>query len=611
MTDSANRPTINTEGGAAFTGPVTVDRGSTFIGRDQIINTIQQIVRTAAEEAEQADNLETKYLAQGVSAFAQRLHDRAAETDDSLNPYKGLLEYRLSDAEIFFGRERDIQALMPRLLSASLTVLHSESGAGKTSLLQAGLSPQLIAADQLPLFCRPYDVSPALKIKQTLLPDLAQVPQLAAAPLREFLLQVSRVVGSRTTLIILLDQFEEFFTRAAEPSRPAFINELADCLEDDSLNVRWVLALRSEFFSNLALFRPRIRNPFENDYRLNRLSRADAVSVIARPVERFGVAYEAGLIDRLLADLGQDEFSPPHIQLICSALYSERGEATLITQALYDREGGAAGILRGHLERVLSRDVPADQRPAARRVLEALISSEPRRVQRSRTALIEELTARGIAPATTESVVTQLIESRLVRALGDEQAASYELVHDYLLDEIKLDPTVQARKAAQELLDREVQSYQRYGTLLSDDKLAILQPRRGELVLTEDAQTLLAKSERAFKRRRGLLLGGAGLVAILVIIGVLASLVAIGATGAAQQADEAQQQSVIQVTVAVRERETAQHDALIAQQSMQTATTREAQAKSSEVTAVARQATAVAREAIANTAVQLAFQRTG
>jgi hypothetical protein len=508
---------VRTDGGAAIEGNITIDRGSTFVGRDQIINHIQQIARTAAEEAVQARGLEAKYLAQGVSAFPQRLPDRAAETEDSRYPYKSLLEYRLGDAEIFFGRERDIRELLPRLLQASLMVVHSESGAGKTSLLHAGLSPQLIAAGHLPIYCRPYDASPALKIKQILLPDLAPVPQLAAAPLREFLLQVCRVVGPRTTLVILLDQFEEFFTRSDERSRAAFVNELADCLEDDSLNVRWVLALSSEYFSNLATFRPRIRNPFENDYRLNRLSRAAAATVIARPADRFGVSFEAGLIDRLLDDLGQDEIAPPQIQLVCSALYGERGEAALITQAMYERRGGAAGILRGHLEQVLSRGVLADQRMAAQRVLEALISSEPRRVLRSRAEVLAELQARGVSVKTTEAVLAQLIESRLVRAVGEGEVA-YELVHDYLLDEIKLDPAVQTRKAAQELLDREVQSYMRYGTLVSDDKLAIISKSILQLTIGGVAVELLRLSRRRQVRRKQLVVGLAGAISIIAVL---------------------------------------------------------------------------------------------
>lgn len=136
--------------------------GDDVVGRDKIVNNIQNIVQralTAAEAAEQAQAIEAKRLAQGVSIFLERLQNRASETPNTTdtNPYKGLLEYRLSDAELFFGREEAIRDLLRQLQRSTLTVLHSESGAGKTSLLQAGISPRLIAAGHLPVYLRPYN----------------------------------------------------------------------------------------------------------------------------------------------------------------------------------------------------------------------------------------------------------------------------------------------------------------------------------------------------------------------------------------------------------------------------------------------------------------------
>src|SRR6185436_19096732 len=146
-------------------------------------------------------------------------------------------------------------------------------------------------------------------------------------------------------------------------------------------------------------FRPRIRNPFENDYRLNRLTRAEAEEVVAQPAAQRGLSYEAGLIEMLLDDLGKKEVAPPQVQLVCSALYEElKPDETLITRALYEAEGRAAGILRGHLERVLSRDLPATERAAARRLLESLISSEQQRLVRTHTELVADLSARGVTP---------------------------------------------------------------------------------------------------------------------------------------------------------------------------------------------------------------------
>ncbi|MBI3240902.1 MAG: hypothetical protein HYZ49_01220 [Chloroflexi bacterium] len=490
-------------------GGISLDKGAQLtigagdvVGRDKLVTNIQNIYQhalSAVEEAKLAREFERQELAQGVSAFVSRLQTRASETADAKTggPYKGLLEYRLSDAELFFGRERAIHDLLQNLGRGPLTVLHSESGAGKTSLLQAGLSPQLIAAGHLPLYLRPYNLSPSVVIKRAFIANPGQLP------LRDFLRQVCNVLGAQTTLYILLDQFEEAFTQLAETDREAFIGDLAECLYDDGLNVRWVLALRSEYFGNLANFRPRIRSPFENDYRLNRLTRVEAQEVIAKPAERQGLAFEPGLIDALLDDLGKNEIAPPQIQLVCLSLFEElEAGQTLITRALYEREGGAAGILRGHLERVLSRDLRPEQRAAARRLLETLISSEAQRVVRLHRDLVAEMGVKGVTPETLDIILSQLVDSRLLRANETDDGLVYELAHDYLLGEIKLDPDVQARKAAQELLEQEARAYRRYKTLLTEDRLKVIEPYIAELRLTAEAEQLLAESRAEVERER-------------------------------------------------------------------------------------------------------------
>ena len=545
MTDdgSSSNSITSISGGVNLDAERDVNIGGDVVGRDKIVQNIQNIYQralTATEEAKQARSIEVAYLAQGVSAFAQRLQARAGEPTDAGKggPYKGLLEYRLSDADLFFGRDRAIRELLEHLQRGPLTVLHAESGAGKTSLLQAGISPRLIAAGHLPIYLRPYNVAPTLALKRAFLPNLSDTPNLAQAPLRDFLSRVSNVLGTVTTLYIFLDQFEEFFTQLDETARPEFVREMAECLEDESLNVRWVLALRSEFFGNLASFRPRIRNPFENDYRLNRLTHDEARDAVTKPAAQRGISFEDGLIDTILNDLGKDEVEPPQVQLVCSTLYETLPSDTkVITREMYDTQGGAAGILREHLGRVLKRDLPAEQRPIAQRLLEELITSDIHRVMRTHTELTNTLTAQGEKAETLDAVLSQLVDSRLLRVEETESEPSYELAHDYLLGEIKLDPAVQARKAAQELLDQEVHAYQRYATLLSDDKLAIIETRRSELVLNNDATALIQKSERALKRRQRFVFGGIGLVIVLFIVGVLSVLAAIGAQSIANQAE--------------------------------------------------------------------------
>lgn len=480
--------------------------GGDVVGRDKIVNNIQNISQralTAAEEAAREHSLETQRLAEGVNALALQLQARAGDIADTAagSPYKGLLEYRLGDSEIFFGRDRAIRELLDIVERGPLTILHSESGAGKTSLLQAGISSRVLGAGHLPLYLRPYNADPALAVKRAFISDLGLTPMLATAPLRDFLRRVCAVIGPYTWLYVLLDQFEEFFTQLDESARPEFVNELAECIEDAGLNVRFALALRTEYFGSLANFRPRLRSPFENDYRLNRLSREEARQVIAEPAGRRGIKFEDGLIDTMLDDLGRTEIAPPQTQLVCSTLYHELepGE-TVITRAIYDREGGASGILRGHLERVLSRNLLLEHRTPARRLLESLITSEQRRAIRPRAELVAELGARGVAVETLDVILNQLVDSRLLRVHESESGMAYELAHDYLLKEIKLDPDVQSRKAAQELLEQEVRAYRRYKTLLTAERLAVIEQYYHDLQMTGEAEQLINESKVAVLR---------------------------------------------------------------------------------------------------------------
>lgn len=492
------------QGGIKIDGQVTIGSGD-IVGRDKIINNIQQILQrvlTVAEEAALARSLETQALAQGLNKFIERLRGQVGEMTEDGGPYRGLLDYRLSDAEIFFGRRRAVRELLEVMARGPLTILHAESGAGKTSLLQAGLSPVLINAGHLPLYLRPYRNEPGLFIRR------AFAAEPSAQPLRDFLRQVCDILGASTSLYILLDQFEEFFIHVAADAQTQFIQALAECMDDSSLHVHWVLALRREFFSDAANFEPPIRNPLANSYRLNHLTQAEAQEAITEPARKHNLKFEKGLVDQILNQLGQDAVQPPQMQLVCSALYEEakRSGQRTITRAIYKRKKGADGILREYLNTVLKEGLSGERRSIARRVLEALITSDGRRAVRTLAELNTELNLSPAPPAPLEllsAVMGQLVSKRLLRVQEhdpDSEILAYELAHEYLVEAIELDPHTQARKAAQELLEQEVRVYTQHGSLMTADRVEIIKSYRAELRFSPEAEKLYAESETAVQK---------------------------------------------------------------------------------------------------------------
>ena len=474
---------------------------------NEITNYLNQPLSFVTEQNSELER-ESRLLAQGILAYTQRLADVAKSSSFVTDriPYHGLRAYTLADADFFFGREQATKELLQLVDANRLTILQAETGAGKSSLLQAGIAARLLINDKIPVMIRPYNKNPSRAIKEAFLPDLSQTPILARAPLRDFLLKVTDIWTHSKRLYLILDQFEEFFTHLSD-NQYDFVKELSDCVKDPSLNVHWLLALRSEFFGDLASFQPTIQNPFAVSYRLNRLARQEAIVAIRGPAKQVGMTIEDALLDRLLVDLRRPdgEIDPPQIQLICQALFNEyqvqktaqTPEEPTLSLALYEKAGGAQAILHSYVNNVLTNtfnSLPEQQ--LARSILTELITADHRRTRRSHEQLSQHFLPQSYAQSMIDSTLASLVDQRLLNTDRDEQMVqtTYELVHDYLIQEIEVDPDVQARKAAQELLARELVSYERYGTLLSEEEFAIINSQIQHLTLDANTKDFVGTS---------------------------------------------------------------------------------------------------------------------
>ena len=82
-----------------------------------------------------------------------------------------------------------------------------------------------------------------------------------------------------------------------------------------------------------------------------------------------------------------------------------------------------------------------------------------------------------------ESVLEKLVRARLLRPVERAEATgrAYELAHEYLIAEIALSPEAMTRKETEELIQQEVKNWQRFGTLVAADKLALIDRNRDAL----------------------------------------------------------------------------------------------------------------------------------
>jgi hypothetical protein len=409
---------------------------------------------------------------------ATRAYADTMQTERSLpgSPYKFLFSFRLKDASIFYGRDEASEALLKRVQGEDerhrLTVLHAPSGAGKTSLLNAGLSPRLLAAGGLPIYARTYN-DPIGAVKKVIVDAAADVgPDLSDLSLHRFLKTAAEALPAGTKLVICLDQFEEFFIYLDEDTQQAAFHEIAACYQDHSLPTKLILSLRADYFSELGRFEAAIPTLFFNHLRLESMTRDEARQAIVAPAQAFGVSYEPALVDRLLAELEQAKMSPPQLQILCDQLFSKRQDQ-VISLGLYQSLGGAQGILEGYLAEVLATRLRGRNETLAKAVLVELVSAEGGQgtgIPQDKTTLLTRTQADS---QQLEFVLSRLLDARLIERVVMGEGERYELTHEHLILEISnwIGRDQLLVKRIRELLRRRLDGYIHYDLLLDEKTL--------------------------------------------------------------------------------------------------------------------------------------------
>ena len=229
-----------------------------------------------------------------------------SETRESVeprgSPYFGLDYYEEKFGAWFFGRETEGSKIITNLRAARLTLLHAESGVGKSSLLRAGVAWRMrkLADDSLarrgtarsvPIVFSSWKDDPVVELAGTI--RAAIRPYLAGRPEPELQTdQLDAAVGAasdaaNTSLLIMLDQFEEYFLyRSREPTPERFADELARCINRTDLRANFLIAIREDAYAGLGdLFKGRIANVYGNYLHVDYLDRASAEKAIREPLD--------------------------------------------------------------------------------------------------------------------------------------------------------------------------------------------------------------------------------------------------------------------------------------------------------------------------------------
>jgi hypothetical protein len=141
----------------------------------------------------------------------------------SFKPYKGTASYQVEDSELFFGREVDADQLLARVLSARMTLLHAQSGAGKTSLVNATLIPELERRSWTPVRILPHN-DPVASARNATLLSVMPPPATEVAAVDRVLQAIPDALDG--TIGELLERYDSWPAR--EPRKRALIEPVED-----------------------------------------------------------------------------------------------------------------------------------------------------------------------------------------------------------------------------------------------------------------------------------------------------------------------------------------------------------------------------------------------
>jgi WD40 repeat protein len=368
-------------------------------------------------------------------------------------PYPGLDAFTADDAKYFYGRERltgeILSVLASRERNGPLAIV-GRSGAGKSSLLQAGLLPAIKAGrldvagsrywpqlvmtpGEHPLRVLARRLSAGTgrdeaSVAAALAADPGELPEIVAAP---------RAGRTPDGLVLCVDQFEEVFTACVdEAERHAFIQALcAAAANGAAARIQVILGLRADFYGRCLDYPELAPMVTAGQIPVRPMSRDELLSAIEDPAGTAGLRLEEGLARRLLLDLesaeGPGREADSGLPLLAFVLQAtwQQSDKQVLTLSDYEATGGIWGAVTQRAEACYGG--LGQEKDAAKLLLLGMVQLGDGTDDVRRRISVADLLAGRSSPEQTAigKALDVYVGARLVTVDGD----TAEIAHEALL----------------------------------------------------------------------------------------------------------------------------------------------------------------------------------
>ncbi|MEM7033111.1 MAG: helix-turn-helix domain-containing protein, partial [Chloroflexota bacterium] len=362
-------------------------------------------------------------------------------------PYRGLFAFQETDAAFFYGRDSVLQTLTQTVQNQPFTAIIGSSGSGKSSLAFAGLVPSLRLQGQILIIDFRPGSNPFQAVAAALIPyldpDLSEIDQLTetqklAARLNNgelpLAIVIERILQKRppqARLLILLDQFEELFTLCPEQMvRVQFLTILFTAIDTFHKNtegtLKLVITLRADFLEEALYYQPLANALQDSDIKLGPMTEDELRQAIEQPALTQNVTFEAGLVQRILNDVGDEPGTLPLLEFALTTLWEHQRDHQL-THVAYEEIDRVEGAL-AHYADTIFETLSQPEQKIAQRIFVQLV--HPGRG----TEDTRRLATRSDLQEADWRLVQKLADARLTVTSRDATGSeTVEVVHEALI----------------------------------------------------------------------------------------------------------------------------------------------------------------------------------
>ena len=294
-------------------------------------------------------------------------HSLELEKDDRDCPYKGLSRFIPRDYEYFYGRDEFVKKLVQSVETKNFIPVLGKSKTGKSSVILAGLVPQLEKAKNwLFTFFSPredpfYSLAQALVTMYIPQTELEAEAKKLKSSLENQTTSLSIIIDKiqqknpQNRILIIVDQFEQLYTFCTDgETRYKFINSLLQTFQNStekpSLSTKLITAIGINFLENADFHKPLADVLKKDGIILEPMNSDQLREVIEKPTQKLGFKVEKKLVENLIKDvnnLKKQEESLALLSFTLTKLWNEQNSKEF-TYQVYQKISKSEKIVKAY-----------------------------------------------------------------------------------------------------------------------------------------------------------------------------------------------------------------------------------------------------------------------